>query len=80
MRKTELSMETKQMILEDYNNPNIKAHDVHKKHGISQHVMQAVVLELGGNCVDPKGLVQAKMGIRFCGARSILSFMAGQAR
>lgn len=48
MRKTELSMETKQMILVDYNNPNIKAHDVHKKYGISQQVMQSVVLELGG--------------------------------
>lgn len=66
MSKTELSMETKQMILEDYNNPNIKAHDVHKKYGISQQVMQSVVLELGGVLRRPNSAYSSKNGNKVC--------------
>lgn len=66
MSKTELSMETKQMILEDYNNPNIKAHDVHKKYGISQQVMQRIVLELGGELRRPNSAYSSKNGNKVC--------------
>jgi hypothetical protein len=66
MRKPELSMETKQAILEDYNNPNIKAHDVHNKYGISQQVMQRIVLELGGELRRPKSACSSKSGNKVC--------------
>lgn len=66
MSKTELSMETKQMILEDYNNPNIKAHDVHKKYGISQQAMQSVVLELGGVLRRPNSASSSKSRNKVC--------------
>lgn len=66
MSKTELSMETKQMILEDYNNPNIKARDVQKKYGISQQVMQSVVLELGGVLRRPQRACSSKNGNKVC--------------
>ena len=66
MSKTELSMETKQMILEDYNNPNIKARDVQKKYGISQQVMQRIVLELGGVLRRPKSACSSKNRNKVC--------------
>lgn len=49
-KQQEINYETKVEILKAYQNREIKAHEIPKMFGISQSVMQKVVLELGGRC------------------------------
>lgn len=52
-KQQELNYETKVEILKAYQNREIKAHEIPKMFGISQSVMQKVVLELGGALREP---------------------------
>lgn len=50
----EISYEEKIEILRDYQNREIKAHEIPKKYNISQHTMQEIIIELGGEFREPK--------------------------
>lgn len=66
-KQHEISFEEKVEILRDYQNREIKVHDIPKKYNISQHTMQSIVLELGGDFREPKKSGQRNLkGFKIC--------------
>ena len=53
-KQHEISFEEKVEILKTYQNKEIKAHDIPKMYGISQKLMQEIVLEMGGAVTSAK--------------------------
>lgn len=64
--KRQLTAEEKALILADYQNREIKVHDIPKKYGISLQKMQKTVLEMGAELRVPKKSKTSKMKFKIC--------------
>ena len=66
-KATEISMEEKAKIFADYQNREIKAHDIPPKYNIAQHTLQEIVLEMGGELRVPKNRGKRMGVVKTCG-------------